>query len=87
MFFAATADFVSTSVVTGGYDANRPPVKIEHKCVSHSIAVGSLNQVLVTVFPALFTADQPQRPPTLAVAQNANQNVAAQPLMSAPLRC
>ena len=41
LFFAATADFVSTSVVTGGFDANHPPVKIEHKCVSHSVkAIG-----------------------------------------------
>lgn len=36
IFFAATADFVSTSVITGGYNANHPPVKIEHKCVSQS---------------------------------------------------
>jgi hypothetical protein len=87
MFFAATADFVSTSVVTGGYDANRPPVNIEHKCVSHSMAVGSLNKVLVAVLPALTTVDQPQHPPILALAQNANQGEAIPPLVSSPLRC
>src|ERR1041385_3288923 len=35
-FFAATADFIATSVTSGGYDANNPPVRIEHKCVGHA---------------------------------------------------
>jgi hypothetical protein len=34
-FFAATADFVSTSVITARYNANNPPVRIEHKCAGH----------------------------------------------------
>lgn len=34
-FFAATADFISTSVITARYNANNPPVRIEHKCAGH----------------------------------------------------
>jgi hypothetical protein len=33
--FAATADFVSTSVITGKHHANNPVVRIEHKCAGH----------------------------------------------------
>jgi hypothetical protein len=87
MFFAATADFVSTSVVTGGYDANRPPVKIEHKCVSHSMAVGSLNRDLVNALPALITVAQPQAPPVTAAVPSANQAEVVSLLVSSPLRC
>jgi hypothetical protein len=58
LFFAATADFVSTSVVSGGYDANQPPVKIEHKCVSHSIAVGALAKSARTSAVAWLTVER-----------------------------
>jgi len=34
-FFATTADFVSTSVISGGHNANNPVVKVEHKCAGH----------------------------------------------------
>jgi hypothetical protein len=34
-FFAATADFISTSIITEHYNANNPPVRIEHKCAGH----------------------------------------------------
>jgi hypothetical protein len=87
MFFAATADFVSTSVVTGGYDANRPPVKIEHKCVSHSMAVGSLNKDLGNALPALTTEPQLQDPQVVAAVPSANQTKVALLLVSPPLRC
>jgi hypothetical protein len=87
MFFAATADFVSTSVVTGGYDANRPPVKIEHKCVSHSMALGSLNKDLVNALPGLTTVLQPQAPQVVAAVPSANQAEVVPLLVSSPLRC
>jgi len=34
-FFAATADFISTSVITVAHNANNPIVRIEHKCAGH----------------------------------------------------
>lgn len=34
-FFATTADFVATSVISGGHHANNPIVKVEHKCAGH----------------------------------------------------
>jgi hypothetical protein len=58
LFFAATADFVSTSVVSGGYDANQPPVKIEHKCVSHSMAVGALAKNARTLVVGWLTLER-----------------------------
>lgn len=87
IFFAATADLVSTSVVTGGYDANRPPVKIEHKCVSHSMAVGSLNKDLTNSAPALITVDRSQDPPVVTVPTSANLAEVVSFLVSSPLRC
>jgi len=87
MFFAATADFVSTSVVTGGYDANRPPVKIEHKCVSHSMAVGSLNKDLVNTLPGVTTVPQPQVPQVVVAVPSANQAEVVPLLVLSPLRC
>jgi hypothetical protein len=38
-FFAATADFISTSVISGGHDANNPLVRIEHKCAGHPFKI------------------------------------------------
>jgi hypothetical protein len=59
IFFAATADFISTSVITGGYNANHPPVKIEHKCVSQSAkAVGLLKHDVSNSTAALAPPDQ-----------------------------
>jgi hypothetical protein len=59
IFFAATADFVSTSVITGGYNANHPPVKIEHKCVSQSAkAVGLLKNDVSNSTVALTAPNQ-----------------------------
>lgn len=43
-FFAATADFISTSVISGGYHANNPPVRIEHKCAGHAGRVSARSQ-------------------------------------------
>jgi len=36
LLFAATADFVVTSVIDDAHDANNPLVRIEHKCVAAS---------------------------------------------------
>ena len=36
LLFAATADFVVTSVIDDTHDANNPLVRIEHKCVTAS---------------------------------------------------
>lgn len=36
LLFAATADFIVTSVIDDTHDANNPLVRIEHKCVAAS---------------------------------------------------
>src|ERR1041385_6004188 len=51
-FFAATADFIATSVISGGHDANNPPVRIEHKCVGHAPGI---HQKRISLSTALHT--------------------------------
>ncbi len=88
LFFAATADFVSTSVVSGGYDANRPPVKIEHKCVSHAMAVGVLNKNAGASTLPSMAVERPTSMPIVNVSTPVNHlETAPQRVLSSPLRC
>ena len=52
-FFAATADFISTSVISGGHDANNPLVRIEHKCVGHALKIHQKRFSLPVVHSAI----------------------------------
>jgi hypothetical protein len=36
-FFATTADFMATSVIGGGHDANTPVFRIEHKSIGEKL--------------------------------------------------
>src|ERR1700739_3238499 len=82
LFFAVTADSVSCSVVTGGYDGNRPPVTIEHKFVSHASSVGVLTKNAPNSVQAL-TSMAVEQPPHSAPILSAMTIV--NPLETAPL--
>ncbi len=89
-FFAATADFIATSVISGGYNANNPPVRIEHKCVGHA---PGMCQKRINLTPAHHTGrtysnlrqaiDQGSK-----ILSSAITSAAALPAeLSPPLRC
>ena len=59
-FFAATADFISTSVISGGHDANNPLVRIEHKCVGHPFKIHQKRFGLAVVHSAIQTSLSPE---------------------------
>src|ERR1700733_13034797 len=87
LFFAVTADSVSCSVVTGGYDGNRPPVTIEHKFVSHASSVGLLKNDAPSSALILVTADRPQIGPIRTSTTITSQFETASLALFAPLRC
>jgi hypothetical protein len=87
LFFAATADFVSKAVVSGGFDADRPVVRIEHKCVSHSIAIGSLTHSASVFILLKLAVERPENlktPDRPALARHVGP--ASIPIFP-PLRC
>ena len=90
-FFAATADFIATSVISGGHDANNPPVRIEHKCVGHAPGINQKRITSVTTHHAsraysnlLHGIDQGSKVVTLSI-----ESAPALPseLTNPPLRC
>jgi hypothetical protein len=87
LFFAATADFVSTSVVSGGFDGNRPPVKIEHKCVSHSMAIGSLTRSAGVFIASGLAVERPENLKTAHLPVIARHLDSASIPIFSPLRC
>jgi hypothetical protein len=89
LFFAVTADSVSCSVVTGGYDGNRPPVTIEHKFVSHTSSVGMLTKDAPNSVQALTSMTVEPLHSALILSAMAVVNpleTASLPIF-APLRC
>jgi hypothetical protein len=59
-FFAATADFISTSVISGGHDANNPLVHIEHKCVGKASKIHQKRFGLPVVHSAIQLSLRPE---------------------------
>lgn len=45
-FFAMTADVIVKSIVSGGFDANKPAIQIEHKCADKAAKITLLNKEL-----------------------------------------
>jgi len=91
-FFAATADFIATSVITIKHNANNPVVHIEHKCAGHGGKVTEPQQkcsaaehgIALQSTDRRLSIDQPLR--QISTASKLD-SVLLLPVPSTPLRC
>lgn len=91
-FFAATADFISTSVISVTHNANNPIIRIEHKCAGHGGKVTEPQQkcsaaeqgIALQSTDQSLSIDQPLR---LTLTLSKLDPVLLLPVPGTPIRC